>query len=139
MPSISLYTLGYAQWTIDEVVLKIRSMRALLVDVRRSPHTTKPGFTRTALMERDRMHYVHVPEFGNVNYRAGPIQLADPEGGAEALRDVARSIVLMCGCQSPHDCHRSTVAAFLSSRWNLSVTHLRSPTEQPQPSLFDTR
>lgn len=81
--------------------------------------------------------YRHVPGFGNVNYREGSIELADPERGWNAIQDIERPIILMCGCQSPQDCHRSTVASILSTDIGSAPTHLQSPTERTQPNLFE--
>lgn len=132
-----LYTLGYAQWTIDEVAAAIDAHSAVLVDVRRSPHTTKPGFDQEELETRFGERYLHLPAFGNVNYKEGPIELAAPEQGLRAVRALDRSPVLMCGCRDPSSCHRSTVAQFLSDRLDAPIEHLRAPTERAQPGLFD--
>jgi uncharacterized protein (DUF488 family) len=134
---LTIYTLGYAQWTIDEVVEQTSALDAVLVDVRYSPHTTKPGFAKADLAARFNDRYVHLPAFGNVNYQDGPIELADPERGLQALRKLERPPVLMCGCRAPERCHRSTVATLLSDRLGGTVEHLRAPNERAQPGLFE--
>jgi len=135
MPS-PIYTLGYAQWTADEVDDQLQLLGAVLVDVRRSPQTTKPGFTKDELDARFGSRYVHVPAFGNVNYKEGPIELAQPKLGMATVQSLSRPPVLMCGCQAPAQCHRSTVATRLAEEWAVSVTHLRAPSERAQPGLF---
>lgn len=136
MPSFPIYTLGYAQWSIDDVESVVDEYDAILADVRRSPHTTKPGFTRSELDARFENRYLHVPAFGNDNYKEGPVQLVDPEQGLAELRTVDRPPILMCGCQLPEHCHRSVVAALLADRLGNPVEHLRSPAERPQLYLF---
>jgi uncharacterized protein (DUF488 family) len=131
------YTLGYAQWAIDEVDDQIDTLDAVLVDVRYSPHTTKPGFANSNLANRFGDRYVHLPAFGNVNYKEGPIELAAPDKGLHAVCTLERAPVLMCGCQSPERCHRSTVAHFLTDHLGGSIEHLRAPSERAQPGLFD--
>lgn len=136
LPS-EIYTLGYAQWKIREVVEQLQALDALLVDVRQSPYTSKPGFKKEELASRLGDRYLHVAALGNVNYEDGPIELAQPEQGLETIRTLDRPPVLMCGCQSPAQCHRSTVAALIAERAGATVTHLRSPHERAQPRLFD--
>jgi uncharacterized protein (DUF488 family) len=109
----------------------------MLADVRHSPHTTKPGFSKPDLQARFGARYVHLSAFGNVNYQEGPIELADPDRGVQAIRALERPPVLMCGCRSPNSCHRSAVARLLTDRLGGQVEHLRAPSERTQPGLFD--
>lgn len=134
---VMFYTLGYAQWTLDEVAAQLDALGAVLVDVRHSPHTTKPGFAKPDLDSRFGDRYVHLPAFGNVNYQDGPIELAKPERGIDKIQALERPPVLMCGCRYPGPCHRSTVAALLTDRLGGTVEHLRTPSERAQPGLFD--
>lgn len=132
-----LFTLGYAQWSIDEVAACRAHYDASLIDVRRVPYTSKPGFSKEELRDRFGSRYRHVPGFGNVNYDGGPIKLAAPERGMSTVQEHAFPLILMCGCQSPSQCHRSTVATLLRPQFDGSPTHLRAPTERAQPGLFD--
>lgn len=132
-----IYTLGYAHWSIDEVSSQLQGLDAVLVDVRHRPHTTKPGFDKPELEARFGDRYVHVPAFGNVNYQGGPVELAHPGKGIQAVRALDKPLVLMCGCRHPNTCHRSTVARLLSDRLGPGVKHLQAPGEQDQPDLFD--
>lgn len=139
MTTPAIYTLGYAKWSIEEVAKQLDALRATLVDVRHSPHTTKPGFAKSDLEARFGNRYVHLRAFGNVNYKEGPIELADPEEGLRAIRALDRSPVLMCGCQHPDQCHRSSVAQLLADHLDgsIAITHLRSARERAQPGLFE--
>jgi len=113
------------------------ALGAILIDVRQSPHTTNLGFGKTDLESRLGDWYVHLPAFGNVNYKEGPVELADPEKGLRAVREMERTPVLMCGCRHPEQCHRSTVAQLLADRFGGSIEHLRAPDERAQPGLDD--
>lgn len=136
--SISMiYTLGYAQWTTDEVAAHVNTLDAVLVDVRQSPHTTKPGFAKPELDARFSDRYGHLTAFGNANYQGGPIELADPVRGIKAIQALERPPMLMCGCRHPEQCHRSAVASLLADRLDATVKHLRAPIERAQPGLFD--
>lgn len=132
-----LFTLGYARWTVEEVTACMDRYEATLIDVRHTPYTSKPGFSRDELTDQFGPRYRHIPGFGNVNYENGPIQLVDPENGISAIRDVERAVILMCGCKSHTECHRRTVAELLSRRLGGTPTHLRAPAERAQPTLFD--
>lgn len=136
MPSLPIYTLGYAHWSIDDVESVLAEYDAVLVDIRRSPHTTKPGFDEAELNARFSERYVHVPAFGNDNYKGGSVQLVDPERGIDEIRREDRPPILMCGCQFPKQCHRSVVATLLADRLGGVVEHLRSPGERVQLELF---
>ena len=136
MPT-TIYTLGYAQWDIGEVEAQVNDLDAVLVDVRRSPNTTKPGFAKPDLQARFDDRYVHLPAFGNVNYRGGPIELAAPDQGLQEIQALDWPPILMCGCQHPERCHRSVVAHRIADDLGGTVKHLRSPGERAQPGLFD--
>lgn len=135
--SSSIYTLGYAHWSAAEVERRLHDLDAWLADVRHSPHTTKPGFSKPELADRLGPRYAHVPEFGNVNYKDGPVELAAPDDGIDRIRTGGLPVVLMCGCASPAACHRQTVAELLCHRMGGTPTHLRAPDDGAQPDLFD--
>ena len=136
---MTIYTLGYARWTVEAVQAKVEDLDAVLVDVRQSPQSSKPGFSRSDLQARLDNRYVHFPAFGNVNYKEGPVELADPERGREQIERLDRAPVLTCGCQNPNQCHRSTVATLLSNALGASIEHLRAPGEAGQPTFFENR
>lgn len=136
MPAI-IYTLGYAQWDVEEVEARMDALEAVLVDVRRSPNTRKPGFAKPDLRTRLNDRYLHLPAFGNVNYKNGPTELAAPDQGLQKIRALDHPPILMCGCQHPESCHRSVVAQRIADELGGTVKHLRSPAERAQPGLFD--
>lgn len=134
----SLYTLGYARWSIEEVERQIDELDALLTDVRHSPYTSKPGFSKPKLASRFGTDYLHVPGFGNTNYKEGPINLAAPEEGLRRLHTRDGPFVLLCGCRDPETCHRTRVAHVIQEEVGGSITHLRAPSERAQPDLFSS-
>lgn len=131
-----IYTLGYARWSVDEVGHTLETLDAALVDVRYNPSTSKPGFSRNELQARFPDRYLHVAAFGNVNYKGGPIQLADPERGLQRVEALNDRPVLMCGCRDPKSCHRSVVAERIAEEGE-PIKHLRAPSEPGQPNFFD--
>ncbi len=130
------YTLGYAQWSIIDVEYQIDALEAVLTDVRQTPHTTKPGFTKSGLQARFADRYRHLSAFGNVNYKEAPIERANPDKGLRMIRKLNTASVVMCSCQHPKRCPRRTDARFRAERLGETIDHLRTPRERAQPGLF---
>ena len=126
-----LYTLGYALWTAEALYHTVTDLDAVLVDVRLTPWSPKPGFSRAALAKMLGDRYRHNPSFGNVNYnRPGePIQLRHPELGLTGVEPLLRerAVILMCGCRDLKTCHRLTVANVVASALGVVVEHLEPP------------
>lgn len=139
MPLSKIYTLGYARWTVDQVAVAARELDGVLADIRHSPYTSKPGFSKEELRQRFRNRYVHIAGFGNVNYKEGPVELADFEKGLHRVRQLKRVPILLCGCRSATRCHRSTVALKIAEQCTVSVHHLTAPGDQAQNDLFDSQ
>ena len=139
----TLYTIGYHDWTLEEVASRVETLGALLVDVRIKPFSHKPGFKKKQLKMELADRYLHIEELGNENYQSGDpskIEIADFDTGRQKLGRVYRkrrpeTLVLLCGCKNPQRCHRSVVAARLAERKGLDITHLAAPSDQG--SLFD--
>jgi uncharacterized protein (DUF488 family) len=109
----------------------------LLVDVRESPRSRKPGFAGAALARRlaaRGIDYLHLRELGappalrEELRRTGDIAAflaayaAHLEQQAEALQRLASlaataTVAVMCLETDPSRCHRSVVARYLRERW----------------------
>jgi hypothetical protein len=92
------------------------------VDVRLSPFSPNPTWRKPALERALGDRYVHLPAFGNRNYKVGgTIELADPEAGTEAVRRLLTRgpVALMCACASSRTCHRRLVAELICERLGL--------------------
>lgn len=119
----TIYTIGYTGWKPEQLKAKVDELGAMLVDIRYSPRSRRPEWSREALRglwgqnwERSCLHLVAL---GNRNYKnGGAIELAAPEVGVKALAPVLqqRPIVLLCACRDADLCHRSVASAFLSER-----------------------
>jgi uncharacterized protein (DUF488 family) len=109
-----LYTIGYSGRTPQEIETIVELLDARLVDVRYSPASRLPQWSGLCLRQLFGDRYIHLRQFGNVNYKnGGPIQLVDYESGKAILSGLDRPVVLMCVCSDPAICHRTHLARLL--------------------------
>lgn len=143
----SLATIGYEGTTVQRVVEVLREAGvALLVDVRAVASSRRPGFSKTRLaahLEEAGIGYLHLrglgtPAEGRAAARAGRHDemrrifgghLSMPEAQAEldALAEIVRSgrrACLLCFEADPKHCHRTLVAAAVSSLVPVEIVHL---------------
>jgi uncharacterized protein (DUF488 family) len=143
---LSITTIGYQARTVDEIIGMLQAADVkILVDVRLTPLSRKPGLSKNGLAARLRdagIDYVHLRQLGNprdnrdafrrgdehavARYRA---VLRTPEGQAalgQLLRLAThRRISLMCFEHDASECHRSMVAEALAEAGAMSqVVHL---------------
>jgi len=114
-----IYTFGYAGRTIDEIKKQIGDGASL--DIRLSPRSRRPEYSKKRLLEAFPDTYLWVYEFGNENYKTGgDIKLYDPEVGLSIIHDIRAEsdidLYLMCQCQDYEKCHRKYVAELLRQR-----------------------
>ncbi len=137
---MTIYTLGYSGWTVDEIAACLERLDAVAVDVRMSPRSRNPAYSGKRLRESLGDRYRHIRGFGNINYRGGEIVLHDWAGGLEevlAILSTGRSVVLMCACADLNVCHRKVVAERLAGLEGADVIHLTPADAKPsQPTLF---
>lgn len=143
----TLYTIGYEKRTIDEFVeLLLEAGVHLLVDVRETAWSHKPGFSKTALtvaLGSAGIEYRHAPFAGN------PKALREATGDHAAclaayasllrrrpsiverfeellapyMREGA-GVAIMCFERHPGDCHRAILAEAWRRRGRRRVAHL---------------
>ena len=127
---MTIYTLGYSGWRIEDVEAVLARLDAILVDVRMVPRTRwAPLWNGSVLHERLGVRYVWLREFGNRNYKGTfeQIEIADFPAGELRLRALtanSKAIVLMCGCRDVNVCHRKVLAERLATAWKADVVHL---------------
>ncbi len=137
---MKIYTLGYSGWRPEAVRAQAETLDAVVVDVRWSPRSRNPQWTRKRLTELLGARYRHVKAFGNLNYKGGPIKLANPEAGLAEIRPILEAgqpVILMCVCKEVERCHRQDVAAYLVAHLgeDVVVKHLTPPPPPPDPQL----
>jgi hypothetical protein len=134
-----MLTIGYEGRTVEEVIDLLRANAAtVLVDVRLTPLSRKPGLSKTRLagtLAAAGIGYLHLPALGNPKenrpaFRAGLgrdvllARLRSAEGVAAVARvralDAAERPALFCFERDPAGCHRLVVATEAGG----TVTHL---------------
>jgi uncharacterized protein (DUF488 family) len=110
---MTIYTLGYSGWKIEDVEAVLERFAAILVDVRMVPRTRwQPQWNATVLHARLGDRYVWLREFGNRNYKGTfeQIEIANFRAGEKRLREITgpgKAVVLLCGCRDVNVCVRS--------------------------------
>jgi uncharacterized protein (DUF488 family) len=142
---MTIYTLGYSGWKIEDVEAVLERFAAILVDVRMVPRTRwQPQWNSAVLHARLGDRYVWLREFGNRNYKGTfeQIEIADFPAGEKRLREITtpgNAVVLLCGCRDVNVCHRKVLAEWLARTWQAEVVHLTRPDNvisSSQPKLF---
>jgi uncharacterized protein (DUF488 family) len=146
MPS-TLFTLGYEKRSLSDYLAILREAEIeVIVDVRETAWSHKPGFSKTALshaLENAGIEYVHAAFAGNPKwlrreatshrecienfslYLATMPPIVDRLGEVIAEVGVAgRSIALTCFERHHGDCHRSILADAWAAEGYRSVEHL---------------
>ena len=146
MPS-TLFTLGYEKRSLsDYLAILLESEVEVVLDVRETAWSHKPGFSKTALARAlgdVGIEYVHVAFAGNpkwlrreatthrecienfAHYLAAMPQISVRLG--EVIAEVGvtgRSIALTCFERHHEDCHRSILADAWAAQGYRSVEHL---------------
>jgi uncharacterized protein (DUF488 family) len=88
-----IYTLGYSGLNPIKLQKIVVHLGALLIDIRLAARSRIPHWNQGRLEERFGADYMHVPHFGNLNYkRGGPIAIANYELGKESLEIIASTL-----------------------------------------------
>ncbi len=139
-----LYTLDYSGWTPQAIQTEAQARNAVVCDIRYSPASRHPQWTKRQLAQLLGARYQHVQALGNPNYKTGgPIELANYEAGKQAVAELlatGQSVILMCACKDLATCHRRTAAERLAADLGVPITHLVLPkkqhTQKAQGRLF---
>lgn len=144
-----LYDLGYQNVKDAETLERaVRNLNALLVDIRKSPRSSDPQWSKAHLSRLFGGRYLHLEAFGNANYKGDGVRLEYPEKGLQQVETLLRRapVVLMCACWNRSECHRLHVVRYISSALGIESTHLTrkrvkdiagpDPSKPSQPTLL---
>jgi uncharacterized protein (DUF488 family) len=152
----NIFTIGYEGSAVEDLIATLKAAGvARLIDVRHSPYSQRPEFSRDELASALAAHgiaYEHVRELGNpppgreaaraghmAAYReifTAHLDSADGQTGLARVLALAAQerVCLMCFEKSSSHCHRSMVAARLETLSGQEVVNLRVAARQPHPS-----
>lgn len=115
---MKVYPLGYARSGYKVEQMMARDPDLLIIDTRYSPNGN-PEWTGAVLKARYGRRYRWAGKFlGNVNYKGGPIHLANPCMGISGLVQYLREghdLILLCKCQEYESCHRKLIVDLLQA------------------------
>ena len=141
--TLRAYSLGYEGISLDRYVDVLKSHDiSVVVDVRETPWSYKPGFSMRPLAERletEGISYVHLKSAGNPskNRKKGLPQgdvielykqhLDSDPSCLEVILDLikktlAGSVCLLCFERMPHDCHRKVILDRIADRGDRLIT-----------------
>lgn len=143
----TLLTLGYEKRSIEEFVRLLKQATVdVLLDVRETAWSHKPGFCKSALREHlasAGIEYVHAKFAGNpktLRTQASSHEeclalyeelvsvdraiLDQFEGLVASFHAQGKQVCITCFERHPADCHRGIIAAKWKKRGKRSVTHL---------------
>jgi uncharacterized protein (DUF488 family) len=140
----SVYSLGYQGMTLDTYMSLLKANGvSVVIDVRETPWSYKPGFSKKPLAERleaNGITYVHLKSAGNPsrNRKLGlsPQSVIDlykkhldyyPECLEEIYKlitDASGSVCLLCFEEQAHDCHRKVILDRLAETKDFVACHL---------------
>jgi uncharacterized protein (DUF488 family) len=149
-----VFTLGYEQRSINEFVDLLEGQEIdVLVDVRETAWSHKPGFSKAALskavaragIEYNHFHWVGNPKWIRsiaetheecLDFYREYIETVDGlvDGFIEFIVDLldrGLRVCLVCYERHPGDCHRGVLAEFLEKRGDLDVHHI-APDGRPR-------
>lgn len=109
-----LYSAGYEGMDHATFIATVQARDFMVMDVRFTPSSRNPDWSRSRLSKALGERYVHVPELGNRNYRGdmgSGIIIANADVGLArlALELSRKSVVLLCVCSNWKTCHRTEV------------------------------
>lgn len=144
-PGSTVVTVGYEGRTAEELVQAVEDCVDVLVDVRLTPSSRKPGLSKgklSAALERAGVRYLHMRALGNPRENRAGYRAGDPDSQrryADVLRDDAARdaleqleqllsdarVALLCFERDSGACHRQAIAdELLRRRPDLRLQHV---------------
>jgi len=126
-------TFGYTGKKIEELKAIVDQLDAVIIDCRFSPRSRNATWNQSNLIKTFGDKYAWFQEFGNVNYKGGPIALKDPIVGLKRAKGFQSNIILLCMCKDYRKCHTKDVITILESDFNAypRFSDLPNLTEKP--------
>lgn len=121
-----VFTFGYQGHQPAELAALPQDV--VICDVRYSPASRNPDWSRKRLSALLKDRYRWLPAFGNINYKnGGPVRLAAPDEGVATVKELiaqGRTVVLMCVCKDLQHCHRRHAAEIIARECGVTAKEL---------------
>lgn len=139
VPPHIIYTIGYEGRSPTWLLSVLVELDAAVLDVRFSPKSRNPLWNKSFLLDLLGNRYRHIGEWGNRNYKGGPIDLVDYEAGRRRMLQVLQektTLFIMCVCKDPARCHRTAIADRLRADGFTVSEYVPPAPPRFQPMLF---
>ena len=91
----------------------MQNKKTMLVNIRFNPVSRwNPVWRKKTLQLTWQERYYALPCLGNINYKGGPILIANPDLGIPVLVRILQrgcNLILLCACAKYETCHRKVV------------------------------
>ena len=125
----TLYTIGYGG-RAPQALRVLLPPDALVLDIRLKAWSRDQrwcSFNLSTTLPKLGLRYRHDPRLGNLDYRSDSVRIADTSAIVPLALSVmsGETIVLMCVCRQPRDCHRLVVCDLVRGIESaISISHL---------------
>lgn len=121
----TLFTLGYDDWSIEEIEVVRKECDAGIADIRWKQFSPRTEFQLEELLKRWEGNYMEIPQLGNTAITGEP-RICDLEKGMKIVGQYIpfMNIILLCRCSSLEHCHRRNIAEEAKRRFGCDVVHL---------------
>ena len=127
---MTLYTMGYNNWTDDDFFELLEKLYVIyvIIDIRFSPYSKMPWWTKKSLSNRLLGCYTHMDKLGNKNYKNvnSEIEIVDIESCEKVIQLMNKGFtcILLCACEEYDKCHRKIVAEEIQKRTGCDIKQL---------------
>jgi uncharacterized protein (DUF488 family) len=119
-----VYLAGYSGRQPSWLLAAAVSLDATVFDIRYSPRSRRPEWSKTNLQRVLGGHYLWLPAWGNPHYRGTEAALDDPEGGLAIFDAQDRNAIALCVCANPETCHRRLIRDLLLRERGIKAVEL---------------
>ena len=112
-----IYTTGFTDRDIALLPALLKSLDAILIDIRFTPTSKQVQWQKDYLRLLLRNKYLHVPHLGNRSSKeSGKQAIQNTILSIKIITELKTNLLLMCECQRIEDCHRQEISRRLSER-----------------------
>lgn len=113
---ISYLLVGYTGRKVEDLLSFTEAIDAALVDIRFSARSRNSDYDRQSLERTFGSRYLHLQDWGNRNYKGGPVEIVDFQRGLVKVERLSQSTrILLCACSDAANCHRTEVGKRLAA------------------------